>query len=224
MFRKISKSHGDSLFAPFPNFTVEVSLIYLDIKIHHVKVDDKIQVRIQIKSDKTVRVEMTQLTKADRVDAVLEQWKQERPDLDVEPMGIIGRISRAERLIEERINAVCSEFQLERWGFDVLATLRRAGKPYELAPTQLFRSLLRTSGTMTNRIDRLEAAGLVERRPDRVDRRAIKVALTKRGLKLIDRAVAAHMKVEGAMIASFSADDRARFAGLLRVLLQYLEA
>ena len=167
---------------------------------------------------------MAQLTKADRVDTVLEQWKRERPDLDVEPMGIIGRISRAERLIEDRINAVCSEFQLERWGFDVLATLRRAGKPYELAPTQLFRSLLRTSGTMTNRIDRLEAAGLVERRPDRADRRAIKVALTKSGLKLIDRAVAAHMEVEGAMIASFSVEDRARFAGLLRVLLQYLEA
>jgi DNA-binding MarR family transcriptional regulator len=120
--------------------------------------------------------------------------------------------------------AACSEFQLERWGFDVLVSLRRAGKPYQLSPTHLFSSLLLTSGAMTNRIDRLEAAGLVERLQDPVDRRAVKVSLTKSGLKLVDRAVTVHMEVEGAMIASFSVDDRARFAGLLRVLLQYLEA
>jgi DNA-binding MarR family transcriptional regulator len=110
------------------------------------------------------------------------------------------------------------------WGFDVLASLRRAGKPYQLSPTQLFNSLLLTSGAMTNRIDHLEAGGFVRRLPDPADRRAVKVSLTKSGLKVIDRAVTVHMEVELAMIESFSAEERARFAGLLRTLLQYLEA
>lgn len=160
----------------------------------------------------------------DPVDEVIDQWRQQRPDLDVSPIGIIGRISRAERLIAEQMTAVSLKFKLERWGFDVLATLRRSGEPFHLTPTQLFHSLMVTSGAMTNRIDRLEAAGLVERLVDPADRRGVLVSLTRNGLKLIDRAIVAHMEVEEAMLASFSSTDRERLASLLRTLLMTLEA
>jgi DNA-binding MarR family transcriptional regulator len=170
-----------------------------------------------------MRDEMTRQSNEDHVDAILDQWKQERPDLDTAPMGIIGRISRIERLVDEQMKEACSEFNLERWGFDVLASLRRAGKPYQLTPTQLFNSCMLTSGAMTNRIDRLEEAGLVERLHDPADRRGVLVSLTKNGLKIIDRAVTAHMKVEERMLSSFTPRERERFAVLLRTLAQDLE-
>jgi DNA-binding MarR family transcriptional regulator len=160
----------------------------------------------------------------DKVDEILRQWRRERPDLDVTPMGLIGRISRIERLVDEQMRAVSAKFGLERWGFDVLASLRRAGKPYQLTPTSLFHSLMLTSGAMTNRIDRLETAGFVKRLEDPADRRGVLVSLTKEGLKVIDKAVAAHMQVEEAMIASFSSGDRKRFEELLRILLRDLES
>lgn len=168
-------------------------------------------------------MEMARNASRDFVDGVIEQWRQERPDLDVAPMGIISRISRLERRIDEQMRAACAEFNLERWGFDVLATLRRAGEPYELTPTQLCKSVLLTSGAMTNRVDRLESAGLVERLHCPADRRGVLVALTKEGIKLIDKALAAHMKIEEEMLASLSSKDRGKFAALLRALLQHLE-
>jgi DNA-binding MarR family transcriptional regulator len=118
---------------------------------------------------------------------------------------------------------VCARFNLERWGFDVLASLRRAGKPYQLTPTQLYSSLMLTSGAMTNRVDRLQADGFVERFHDPADRRGVLVSLTKDGLKLIDKAVTAHIQVEKRMLTSFSHKDRERFAELLRTLSQDLE-
>jgi DNA-binding MarR family transcriptional regulator len=163
---------------------------------------------------------MTRRFKQDTVDRIVEQWGRERPDLNVTPIEIIGRISRVERLIDGEMKAACAEFDLERWGFDVLATLRRAGKPYELTPTQLYNELMLTSGAMTNRIDRLESAGLVERLHCPDDRRGVLVSLTKDGLKLIDKAVTTHMEVEEAMLTSFSLADRETFARLLRALLQ----
>ena len=166
---------------------------------------------------------MVRRSDEDSVDKILAQWGRERPDLDVTPMGIIGRISRIERLVDEQMKEVCSKFQLERWGFDVLASLRRSGKPYHLTPTQLFNSLLLTSGAMTNRIDRLEEAGLVKRLQDPADRRGVLVSLTKDGLRLIDKAVTAHMEVEERMLACFPAKDRERLAGLLRSLSQRLD-
>ncbi len=165
---------------------------------------------------------MARRSKVDSVDTILEHVRRERPELNVAPMGIIGRISRIERLIDGQMKAACAKFNLERWGFDVLATLRRAGAPYELTPTQLYNALLLTSGAMTNRIDRLEAAGLVERLHCPADRRGVLVSLTKNGLKLIDKAVTAHMEVEEAMLASFSSRDREKFARLLRTLSQDL--
>jgi DNA-binding MarR family transcriptional regulator len=169
-------------------------------------------------------IEMSRNAGGDFVDRVLAQWKRERPDLDVSPIAIIGRISRVERMIDERMKAACAEFNLERWGFDVLAALRRAGEPFELTPTQLCKSLLLTSGAMTNRVDRLEAAGLVERLHCPADRRGVLVALTKDGIKVVDKALAAHMKIEESMLASLSLKDRGRFADLLRILSQDLES
>ena len=166
---------------------------------------------------------MIRRSQKDPVDRILEQWGRERPDLDVTPMGIIGRISRMERLIDEQMKAVCSKFNLERWGFDVLASLRRAGRPHQLTPTQLYNSLMLTSGAMTNRIDRLEALGLVARLHDPADRRGVLVSLTKDGLKLVDKVVTAHMAVEETMLTSFSLSDRKKFTELLRTLLQDLE-
>jgi DNA-binding MarR family transcriptional regulator len=159
----------------------------------------------------------------DHADRILAQWGRERPDLDVSPMAIIGRISRAERLIDARMKAVSLDFRLERWGFDVLATLRRAGEPYRLTPTQLFQSLMLTSGAITNRIDRLEEAGFVERLVDPGDRRGTLVSLTRNGHKLIDRALAAHMETEEDMLAPLSSSDRQKLADLLRILLLHLE-
>jgi DNA-binding MarR family transcriptional regulator len=166
---------------------------------------------------------MTRRSGGDVVDRILEQWRRERPELDVTPMGIIGRISRAERRINEQMKAASAGFKLERWGFDVLATLRRSGEPYRLTPTQLFQSMMLTSGAMTNRVDRLEAAGLVERHTDPSDRRGVLVSLTKSGLKVIDQAVEAHMEVEEKMLAAFSTADRKRFAEYLRTLMQSLD-
>jgi len=166
---------------------------------------------------------MARRSKEDSVDKILMQWGRQRPDLDVTPMGVIGRISRAERMIDEQMKTTCATFKVERWGFDVLASLRRAGIPYRLTPTQLYSSLMLTSGAMTNRIDRLEEAGLVERLQDPADRRGVLVSLTKDGLKLIDKAVTAHMAVEETMLSSLSVNDRKKFAGLLRTLLHNLE-
>jgi DNA-binding MarR family transcriptional regulator len=153
------------------------------------------------------------------VDRIVEQWKRQRPDLDVSSMAIIARISLAERLIDEQMKQACAEFGLERWGFDVLVTLRRSGEPYQLTPTQLYSSLLRTSGAMTNRIDRLEGAGFVKRLQDPDDRRGTLVSLTSKGLKAIDAAVDAHIVMEERMVASLSATDRKTLAGLLKRLL-----
>lgn len=159
----------------------------------------------------------------DPVDGIIGQWRGERPDLDVSPIAILGRVSRAEKLLAERMKAASASFGLERWGFDVLATLRRAGKPYRLTPTQLYGAMMLTSGAMTNRIDRLEEAGFVKRVEDPEDRRGILVSLTSRGLKTIDAAVKFHMEVEKSILETFSEEERASLERLLRILLNRLE-
>lgn len=162
-------------------------------------------------------------TAPDAVDRILDQWARERPDLDVSPMGVIGRISRIERLLDPRLVAVFRMFGLERWSFDVLASLRRSGPPYELSPTQLFSSLMLTSGAITYRIDELLKKGFVERTPDPEDRRGQRVRLTNLGLKKIEEAVAAHMQNESGIVGCLSPKDRDLLASLLRQLLVGLE-
>lgn len=129
----------------------------------------------------------------DAVDAILGQWQQERPDLDSSAMGPIGRLKRCAALLQRRLDATFAAFDMTGWEFDVLATLRRSGKPYCLAPTALFSAMMVTSGTMTHRLQRLEANGRIERIPNSNDGRSMLVQLTPAGLALIDRAVEAHV-------------------------------
>lgn len=137
----------------------------------------------------------------DAVDTILAQWRRERPDLDVSPMGAIGRIKRCAALLQPRLEDTFSKFGMTAWEFDVLATLRRSGKPYRMAPTALFSALMITSGTMTHRLQRLEANGLVQREPNSKDARSMLVQLTPAGLALIDRAVEAHVENERTILA-----------------------
>jgi DNA-binding MarR family transcriptional regulator len=160
---------------------------------------------------------------ADGVDEILRQWARERPDLDTSPMAIVGRISRIERKIDPLLSSVFRKFGLERWSFDVLATLRRSGYPYELTPTQLFSSLMLTSGAITHRSDELVKAGLVQRKPDPNDRRGVRVRLADRGLAKINEAVTAHVENERRMLRHLSRQERSLLIALLRRFLLGLE-
>jgi DNA-binding MarR family transcriptional regulator len=157
-------------------------------------------------------------TTTDDIDEILKQWESVQPQLNAWPMAIIGRISRMERAIDARMKTACSDFGVERWGFDVLATLRRAGTPFTLTPTQLYRSLLLTSGAMTNRLDRLESAGLVKRTTDPGDRRGLRIVLTEKGRELVDRMVVVHMELEAQMLAAIPMKQQLQLANLLRLL------
>ncbi|TDC55969.1 MarR family transcriptional regulator [Actinomadura sp. KC345] len=155
----------------------------------------------------------------DEVDRLVEAWHNERPDLDVRPLQVLSRVSRLARHLDRARRAVFIDHDLESWEFDVLTALRRAGDPYELSPGRLLRATLVTSGTMTNRIDRLAAAGLVERHPDPQDKRGVLVRLTGAGRTRVDAAFADLLEREQAILDSLSSDQRDVLAGLLRTLL-----
>lgn len=155
----------------------------------------------------------------DPVDVILAQWHKERPDLDVAPMGIIGRMGRLTKHLERSLQAIFSDFDLHGGEFDVLATLRRSGQPYQLSPTTLFNTLMISSGTMTHRIDRLEQAGLVQRIPDPGDRRGTLIQLTPKGFTLIEEAVEAHVANMHHLLTGLEAAEREALAQLLRKLL-----
>jgi DNA-binding MarR family transcriptional regulator len=158
----------------------------------------------------------------DQVDDILDAWRTRRPDLDVSPAEIVLRIERADRHLQSAVEARLREFGLTRWRFAVLSTLRRAGRD-GLRPGELLKDMLSTTGAMTNRLDRLEEDGLVERIPDARDRRAVLVRLTDRGRELVDQAAAAHLENEARLIAHLDADDQRRLVELLRRLLAPLE-
>jgi DNA-binding MarR family transcriptional regulator len=166
---------------------------------------------------------MGQKRQADRVDAILAQWRRERPDLDVSPMGTIGRIKRCAALLQRRLDETFASFELTGWEFDVLATLRRSGAPYCLAPTALFSALMITSGTMTHRLKGLESRGLVQRIPSEEDGRSLLVKLTPTGLALIDLAVEAHVENERRILAAMKPADLAELNDRLSLLLAALE-
>ncbi|MFE9099529.1 MarR family winged helix-turn-helix transcriptional regulator [Actinomadura geliboluensis] len=159
---------------------------------------------------------------ADAVDAILAQWGRERPDVDVSPMGVIGRISRAQLLLGRELKRFFAERGLESWEFDVLATLRRHGAPYELTAGELLTAAMVTSGAITNRIDRMEAKGLVERVRDPGDRRSVRIRLTPRGLETVEELVAEHAANEDRLLAALDPAERERLAGALRTLLESL--
>ncbi|WP_347355072.1 MarR family transcriptional regulator [Intrasporangium sp.] len=159
----------------------------------------------------------------DDVDEIIAAWRRERPDLDAAPLEVLSRVSRLARRLELARGSAFSEQGLEGWAFDVLSALRRAGDPYELSPGRLVQQTLVTSGTMTNRVDRLERHGLVERRPDPDDRRGVHVRLTPAGREVVDRAMAGLIAQERSMLADLSAAEQQTLAGLLRRLLLPLE-
>ncbi|SDZ09595.1 MarR family winged helix-turn-helix transcriptional regulator [Herbiconiux ginsengi] len=151
----------------------------------------------------------------DRVARIQEEWRRERPDVDVSPQGVIGRLHRLSALLSGALVEVYREFGLGEGEFDVLAALRRAGDPFERAPGELAAHTMVTTGAMTKRIDRLAEAGLVVRRPSESDGRRRVVALTPQGLDLIDAAFTAHMANEHRLLASLPAADRAALEGIL---------
>lgn len=159
----------------------------------------------------------------DKIDAILAQWQQQRPDLDMGPMGPIGRLKRCAALLQPKLDRVFSEYGLSFWEFDVLATLRRSGAPYCLAPTELFSTLMITSGTMTHRMNQLEKRGLIERLANPEDARSKLVKLSGEGLQLIDKTVEAHIENERKIVADLSESQLQQIDDSLRTLLAVLE-
>ena len=161
--------------------------------------------------------------KQDPVDTIVEQWSRERPDLELEAMGVVGRLGRLLVVAQREIETVFTTHGLQRGEFDVLAALRRSGEPFELNPSVLADTLMLSRAGMTGRLDRLESAGLVRRIADAEDRRAVRVALTDAGRKLIDTVVTAHTENETRMLSVLSAKDRRELDRIARVLLGSLE-
>lgn len=155
----------------------------------------------------------------DHVDEIVEQWTRERPEVDVSAMAIIGRITRLDKLIRPQLDAVFAQHDLESWEFDVLATLLRNGEPHQLTPGQLLESMMITSGAMTNRIDRLEQRGFVERAKSPSDGRQVLVALTKKGLKKVDAALVDHAANERGIVDALTSEQRDQLVDLLRRLV-----
>jgi DNA-binding MarR family transcriptional regulator len=159
----------------------------------------------------------------DHVDEILAQWQRERPELDVAALGLYGRLFRVVQLSDDALGKELAPYGLQPGWFDLLAALRRAGAPYELNPTRLMRATLLSSSGMTKRLDRMEAAGLIERRPDPNDRRGTLVRLTRRGKSLIDKAVETHVANEERLLRTLTATERRTLDGLLKQLLVELE-
>jgi DNA-binding MarR family transcriptional regulator len=159
----------------------------------------------------------------DHVDEIVAQWRRERPKLEVATLGLYGRLFRVVHLSDGELAKGLDQYGLQQGWFDLLAALRRAGAPYELNPTSLMRATLLSSSGMTKRLDRMEEAGLIERRPDPNDRRGTLVRLTRLGRSVIDRAVKTHVGNEERMLAPLNAAERRTLDGLLKKLLVELE-
>ncbi|MGI5126807.1 MarR family winged helix-turn-helix transcriptional regulator [Pseudonocardia sp. CA-107938] len=157
-------------------------------------------------------------TDLDGVDRIVAQWHRERPDLDPSAMHVIGRISRLHWALEERLLRVFGRYDLGRGEFDVLATLRRAGAPFELSAGELGESTMVTSGAVSKRVDRLERAGLVTRRAAESDGRGRLISLTERGRALIDEALAEHTRNETQLVSGLTTAERDTLVDLLRKL------
>lgn len=156
----------------------------------------------------------------DHVDRVLQQWRAERPDLETWPMGIVGRIQRASRLLERGLSENFARHDLQLWEFDILATLRRSGPPpYRLTAGALSGSSMVTSGAITNRIDRLLTRGLVTRETDPANRRSVVITLTESGRALINDVLVDHVAYEERLLACLNAEQQQQLATLLRTLL-----
>lgn len=158
----------------------------------------------------------------DHVDFVVSQWAQTMPSVDASSMEIFGRLARVQKHLEHLRAEALTQYGFKEGEFDVLATLRRSGEPYQLTPTELYRSLLITSGAMTNRLARLESAGMVKRIVDAQDRRSFQVSLTETGRALIEDAVVTHTQVQNRVLAPLTLEHRQVLAELLKTVLMSL--
>ncbi|MEW2166603.1 MarR family transcriptional regulator [Streptomyces sp. NPDC007084] len=159
----------------------------------------------------------------DAVDDFLAHWAEVRPDLDVSPMGPVGRLSRSSRLVERGIKDYFASVGMEPWEFDVLATLRRIGPPYTLTPKDLVATTMVGSPAVTNRVDRLVARNFVTRQTDPENRRRLLISLTAEGLALVDNVVEGHVARERELLSGLSEKELEQFNGLLRKLLLSLD-
>jgi DNA-binding MarR family transcriptional regulator len=156
----------------------------------------------------------------DRASVAIKQWARERPDLPSLPMAVLGRLSEAaERVMRDHLNPLFADAGLQPGEFDVLATLRRSGEPYMLSPTRLYEAAMISSGGMTNRIDRLESAGLIERRPDPNDRRGKLIALTVAGRRVIDETITQHVANEVKLLSVLTSAEQKKLNVLLTKLI-----
>jgi DNA-binding MarR family transcriptional regulator len=160
----------------------------------------------------------------DEVDELVARWRTERPDLDVEPLQVLSRISRLAKHLDRARTAAFASHGLQAWEFDVLSALRRQGPPYQLSPGALLHATLVTSGTMTNRIDRLAEAGLVSRHPDPQDKRGVLVTLTTSGRAVVDAALEDLLRSERELLTGLDRGQRHELAALLRILLAPFDA
>lgn len=161
---------------------------------------------------------------ADEVDRLVAAWGRERPDLDVSPMQVLSRVTRLARHLDLARREAFAEHDLETWEFDVLTALRRAGAPYELSPGRLLRATMVTSGTMTNRVDRLTNRGLVERLPDPTDRRGVLVRLTESGRRKVDAALEGLLAEERLLLSRLSGREQQCLSELLRTVVEPFDA
>lgn len=156
----------------------------------------------------------------DQVDQLVAAWHRERPDLDVEPLEVLSRVVRLARHLALARKEAFSQLGLPQWQFDVLTALRRAGPPYELTPGDLMAETLVSSGTMTHRLDELEAAGYVSRQPDSADGRVVRVRLASAGRKAVDGALTQLIQRERKLLEPLATNQRRQLATMLRQLLQ----
>ena len=155
----------------------------------------------------------------DAIDAVIAQWRRERPDLDPSAKAVTGRVIRLAGIFQEAYAVAFEPLGITEADYGVLVPLRRAGEPFELTPTELARQKLMTSGGMTAALDRLERRGFLERRPNPADRRGSLVRLTEAGRRVVDDAMARHADAEHELLAALGPTERDRLAATLRTLL-----
>ncbi len=159
----------------------------------------------------------------DHVDTIVAQWKQERQELDTQAMALIGRLKRVAQCLSAGMDKTFKQFGLNNASFDVLATLRRSGTPFALSPSELMKTMMITSGTMTNRVDQLEKIQLVERISNPKDGRGYLIQLTPKGMVLINKAVTSHVETQKSLVSALSEDERQQLNNLLRQFLETFE-
>ncbi|AUV86291.1 MarR family winged helix-turn-helix transcriptional regulator [Vibrio campbellii] len=159
----------------------------------------------------------------DAIDRVVSQWAKEKPELDTEPMAIMGRLMRIAKHMENHVAELHKRYDLKMGEFDVLATLRRSGQPYRLTPSELISSMMLTSGAMTNRLDKLEKKGLIAREHSKEDRRSVTVELTAKGFELIDSLIEQHLQAQHELMGSLNSAEKGQVNQALKLLLPQYE-